>query len=121
MLTIRKEQMEALAPVMLKSFECRVYAHLLRVFERQCNELGEPVVRERIRQGITGAGEYGITLEYDVVRYIDLMFILSEDFDSNTELPWTARILKAKSMHGTDKMDRLYERLDKELDAVSGA
>jgi len=119
MFVIRREQTEAFRPAMMKSFECRVYAHLLRVFPEDCQVLGEEACRIRIRKGIQAAGEYGITIEYDVVRYIDLMFFMCEDFDKSPDVPWAARILGLKDLHPTEKVDRLYERLNQEMKAFS--
>ena len=104
---------------MLNSFECRVFAHLTRVFPLPCKDLGEEAVRKRVRAGIASAAGYGITSEYDVVRYVDLMFILAEDFDKAPNLSWAARILTAEQLHPKEKMDGLYERLSKELKAAS--
>jgi len=111
MLKIRKEQAESLSRKAQEGFECRVRAHLRRVFRRQCEQIGEPAVRESIRRGIKVAGTYGVKTEYDVVRFIDLEYILCEGFDINPEMPWTAGILNDEDLTPAQKLDRLYERV----------
>jgi hypothetical protein len=66
---------------------------------------------------VTAAGDYGVRKEYDVVRYIDLMFVLAEDFDKSRDWAWAGRILGDEALGPTTKMDRLYERAQKELSA----
>jgi hypothetical protein len=115
MLLIRKKHKDTFGKIAKDRFECRALAHCKRVFKPDCEKLGDPAVKERIRKGIDAAGGYGVRKEYDVVRYIDLMFILSEDYDTNRSFPWAARILTSEDLGGTTKMDRLCERTEKEL------
>jgi hypothetical protein len=114
---IRKEQDEALREEARHSYECRVFAHLQRVWPRKVEEVGEPASREWIRSGMAKAETYGVETEYDVCRYVDLMFALGPAFDTDPAYPWAARILRDEDLDGTTKMDRLYERTESELQA----
>lgn len=95
MLTLRKEQMEIFRRQELRRFEDEVYAHLLREHPRACAALGEGAVRRSIRRGIERAGAYGITREPDVGGYIDLMYRLGHDFDTDPARPWARAILES--------------------------
>ncbi|MCD6303567.1 MAG: hypothetical protein J7M21_01225 [Planctomycetes bacterium] len=112
---IRKEQMDAFSEPLMRSFECRLVRHVEKVFPDECGQLGDEAVRQRVRKGIRDARKYGVVIEYDVARYVDLMFILSEDFDDNDEFPWARRILNHPDLDGRAKMDRLYKRTEAEL------
>lgn len=116
---IRRQQKQALAQQAMRNFQQRMYAHVNKVFLEDCERMGEQAVRELISKGTARAAEYGIETEYDVARYIDLMFILCEDFNTNPRLPWAGRILNDENMKPTVKVDRLYERTDRELQRLS--
>lgn len=120
MLVIRKEQMDVLADQAMKTFVSRVFGHLSEVFPDECRELGDEAVFRRIRDGIERAAGYGIDIEYDVVRFIDLMFILRGDYDTSDRFPWANQILLAPDENPTGKMDRLCERAELELPAPAG-
>jgi len=117
---IRKEQMDLLADEAMKTFVSRVFDHLSEVFPDECRELGDEVVGRRITDGIERAAGYGIDIEYDMVRFIDLMFILCEDYDTSDRFPWTRQILAEPDENPTDRVDRLCERAEQELTSPAG-
>jgi len=115
MLLIRQAHKDKFGKIARRKFERRALDHCKRIFPAACEKLGEPALRERITRGVDAADACGVRKEYDVVRYIDLMFVLAEDFDKNPRYPWAARILGDKVLGPTTKMDRLYERAQREL------
>lgn len=115
---IRKSQMEALSRSVRKRFEDRVVAHLHECFPDDCLAMGEQAVREMVQAGIARAEGYGLSAEYDVVRYVDLMVVRGRDFDTSPRTPWAAPILRDPDLHPTTKMDRLYEQAEKAEDAA---
>src|ERR1700722_16378641 len=107
-MVIRKQQIETFSNVLLASFKQRMEAHLDRCFPNECRELGVDGVRRMIRYGIERAGKYGIALERDVCKYIDLMFAFGPNFDS--ELPWPSAILNDGAITDpTTRTERLFE------------
>jgi hypothetical protein len=63
-----------------------------------------------IQYGIKRAASYGIQLENDVRKYIEVMLLLGPDFDKDPKYPWATSILTDKNL--TDpkvKADRVYE------------
>jgi len=114
MLTIRPEQIEVFTGLMRKRFEDRMRARLGERFPEKCKALGEEAVRASIRDGIDRAAAYGVNIEADVARYIELMYRFSPDFDTGPALPWAAEILKNPRLGSHPKMDQLCARADQE-------
>jgi hypothetical protein len=68
-------------------------SHLRRFFPLQCATLDEGELRESIRSGTVRAARYGIRTRRDVCKFIDLMIMLGEDFDSVEPANWASKIL----------------------------
>jgi hypothetical protein len=108
MLIIRQEQMDMFILASAKSFEDWMVVHLKKFFPEECQTLGDQGVRDTIRCGIEKAEGYGITTEHDVCMYIDLMFALGQDFDTDPDLLWVQEILQDETLPDPgDRMDRL--------------
>jgi len=118
MLEIRREQMAAFAGAMRRRFERRVAAHLHDLFPHMCKEMGDEAVRLSIRSGVQRAARYGVATEYDVVRSIELTYLLSPDFD--VALPWAAAILNGRDTGSYTKTNELCRRAREEAKPASG-
>jgi len=93
----------------LEDFETRVYLHLTSEYaSARCTTENE--VRQLIRLGIQRANGYRITTEYDVARFIDLMYLLSPDFDSNPQSAWIRDVLSDPQIPDDKKMDLIYDK-----------
>lgn len=101
--------MTAFQAYMAGQFEHRAVGHIREVFPKDFAALGEPAVREWVRQGVEAAQRYGFEVEADVLRFIDLMFIFSRDFDRNPESSWAAPILRDEGREPKARMDALYD------------
>ena len=112
MLTIRKEQIEALSKYMEESFVNRMAAHLKEFWPERCQKIGEEAVRESIYNGIDFARKFGITMEYDVARCIDLMYEFGWPVDDKPPDLWAQEILNNTELDGSAKTDRLYEQAE---------
>jgi hypothetical protein len=118
MLIIREEQYKALSQYVVKTFETRVLAHLRQIWAEDCQKLGERTVRESIQKSLERCAGYGLRTEIDVVRFVDLTFVLCQDFDTNPRIAWAARILNDKELASGAKMDRLWEKAEQDLIAM---
>jgi hypothetical protein len=107
MLVIRRKQMQVFDDYMLKGFEDKMVEYLFTRFPEACASKGQASVREAILGGVERSRYHGITAEYDVARYIDLMFRLSDDFVADT--PWAAQILENPDLDSSSKMDQIWE------------
>lgn len=110
MIVIRREQMEALSKASQRDFESRMIKHLKEFFPEECRRAGDERVLAAIRQGIVRAATYGITMEADVARYIDLSVVLGLDFDSGRRWPWAKTILNKPDLTPATKLWALMDQ-----------
>lgn len=120
MLIIRSDQKRAFPRAVEENLECRLVAHAQRVFPEQCERMGEPAVRERVRAGMAAARRWGIEGQYDVSRYVDLLFLLGPDFGADDGCPWARPILADPSLAPAARLDKLYERAREAVAARRG-
>jgi len=115
MLVIRKKQQEAFTKAVARGLECSLLTHATRQFPIRVHRMGEPAARAMIRKAIAACGRFGIEDEYEISRYLDLMFLLGEDFETSAALPWAAALLGDEALSAKAKMDRLCERAGQHL------
>lgn len=112
MLVIRKEQIEAFARVGLKKFEAKMVKHFHEVFPEWSKATGDEQLAEFVRHGVARAGNYGLIIELDVVRYLHVMQALGRDFDSSERTAWARPLLERKDITPADKMDLLRDAVE---------
>lgn len=84
--------MHALAEETRAAFEHTVAAKLRQFWPDECRGLSDDALNARIRRGIDRALSYGIRSKPDVQRYLNLVFLLGDDFDA--DYPWAAAFLQ---------------------------
>ena len=108
MLRIRRAQMKALKRDSIRPFVERMVVHLGTFFPEESAAVGEERVRAVIRYGIDRAEHYGIVNNYDVCRYLNLMFTFGHDFDM--KCAWASGLLgMAGRMSAEELMEELYD------------
>lgn len=121
MLTIRTEQMDALAAAMRPSLIERLVNDVREHFARHCEILGDEQLRKTVALGVDSAAGYGLASEREVFLYLCLMFMLGSFFDTDPQLPWAARILAADNLpDGFAKVQALYKEAMGYLDRTIG-
>ena len=105
MLTIRFEQIDVLSEYSLAQFKSHMLDELRATYPAKTAELSRSGLLALVTRGIEGAEKYGIEDEADVRRYLHLLTRRGERFPSQDEE--VARILDARGMSGTDKMDQI--------------
>lgn len=121
MLKIQEEQYEELGKITLKSFEDSMVEHIKEIFPEQYEILGEPAIRCVIQYGVEQAENYEFITERDVCLYINTMFMLGGNFDTDLQLPWAADILKDETItDSVARVDALCEKTLEYLDRVAG-
>ena len=115
MLILRKAHLDAFEVHVVNLFTARVVAHVKAVWPAECAELGDPGVMGMVQAATKRAVALGLTSELDVVRYVDLGFILVKDFETNPLALWTRSILADRVLAPTAKLDRLYQRMEEEF------
>ena len=106
MLIIRDKQMRALGQAREKAFMKRAVRHLTDAFPKKCGDLGEPAVTRSALSGMNAAKRYGLELEVEILRYLNLTYIFGFDFDG---LPWASEILTDTELSGESKIEELME------------
>jgi hypothetical protein len=115
MFKLRKEHLAAFEAQVVSLFAARVVAHVKALWAAECAELTEPAVTEIVRGAIQRGAALGISSEFDIVRFVDLAFILAKDFDTNPLATWTRSILADKAAAPTARLDKLYQRMEEEF------
>jgi hypothetical protein len=115
MFKLRKEHLAAFEAHVVNLFISRVTAHVKTVWPDECAELGDPAVIEIVRNGIQRGATLGLSVELDLVRYVDLSFLLAKDFETNPLAMWTRSILADRLVAPRMKLDRLYQRMGEEF------
>jgi len=118
MLKLRKEHLDAFEAQVVSLFTTRVIAHLKAVWPAECADLGAPAVSETAKTAIQRAASIGLSNEFDIVRFVDLAFILARDFETNPLASWTRPILADRTLPPIAKVDRLYQRMEQEFAAI---
>jgi hypothetical protein len=112
---LRKEHLAAFEAQVVSLFSARVVAHVKAVWPAECAELGDAAVAEIVRGAIQRGGSLGLLTELEVVRFVDLAFILAKDFDTNPLAAWTRPILADKTAQPGVRLDKLYQRMEDEF------
>jgi hypothetical protein len=118
MLKLRKEHLDGFEAQVIGLFETRVIAHVKAVWPPECAELGDPAVAEIVKTAIKRAAALGLSFEFDIVRFVDLAFILAKDFETNPLIGWARTIISDRSLAPAAKVDRLYQRMEVEFDLI---
>ena len=92
-------------------FEDEMVAYLRKQYAPIVVRRDDKWLRELIRLGVENASGYGIVLERDVARYIDLMLALSPDFDVSNKYPWAKESLTARHAKPEKKLDDIYSTI----------
>jgi hypothetical protein len=87
-LELRKNQMDLMARCCQAKLEQRLVQHLRKAFPNETQEMSDPLLLERTRSSVEKARKYRVEMEHDVVRFVDLTFLLGPDFDSSRKAPW---------------------------------
>ncbi|WP_129579793.1 MULTISPECIES: hypothetical protein [Sorangium] len=118
---IHSDQLTVFQQDALRRFEMDMVEHLRQFSPIHSDLMGDRALRELIRFGADQANRYGFSKRGPVRLYIELIFILGVDFDTDPQLPWTKEILRDPNF--SDQMLRakqLYERALFYIERVTG-
>ena len=111
MLVIREAQIVALSRALRSRFEREALGHVKACFPEQCVELGEENAFHYVQQGLRRAKDYGFESQYDLLRFLNVMFTLGADFDQSELHAWMRPILMGRDMAPSTRMDSLLHEL----------
>ena len=106
--------MEAFSEYMVKNFENEMVDHVKKFAPQQADDLGDERLHEIVNEGIERAKKYKLTNRGPVRFYVELMFLLGNDFDTDPRYPWVSNILNDFKI--TDQMERANIIHEKYLD-----
>lgn len=83
---------------------------LYRLFFEKYEAVGDPNIRQMVRQGYQTAISYNLTGEPGMATYIFLMFMLGSGFDRDPQYPWAEAVLSDAALTDpTKKGESLYK------------
>lgn len=83
---------------------------LYRLFFEKYEAVGDPNIRQMVRQGYQAARNYNLTGEPGIATYICLIFMLGSGFDRDPQYPWAETVLNDAALTDpTKKGESLYK------------
>lgn len=113
MLIIRDAQMQVFAQVGLQQFTKRMVDRAQKLWPEVCQRIGEPATSEMVDSAVKRAFHYKLTTEYDVARYLDLVFAFENPEFDRTD--WASKILKQLSVNPRRRMNILWKKAKEQL------
>lgn len=117
---ILAEQMARFAEGGEQRFVKDAVEHVRRFFPEESAGQDDGAVHATVRDALLLARWYGIETQYDLLRFINHIYILGERFDVHPDFPWAGGILNQREIPARQRMDALSRRTRKELRRVSG-
>lgn len=107
MLTIRREQMDALGRDMLQRYKQQLAPLLLERHPGRFAGPGLPAAQSFVDKNLPLADKYGIESALDVALFLDFVLIYGSDFATKPEHAWATAILEDPESDGNLKAARL--------------
>lgn len=95
--------------------QANLHQKLKAEYPEDFDAMGEEEFTLLVDDGINKAKSYGINQEEDIELYLDIMFNLDYDFDTNVQYPWAKQILRNSNLTAEEKLRQLS---DLALDAL---
>lgn len=108
---IRKEQFDAFEEAMRRNFENEMIGHIKKFAPARASSIGDEGVRDVVVKGVDQAELYDFDRRGSVCLFIEMMFMLGSEFDTDPQYPWAAEILGDAQTEQMDRADRLYDKL----------
>ena len=110
MLTIRKVQIDVIQESARKRLTTRIATCLRMHWTADFEEYGTEYCVQLIERAIDRANGYCFFTDREIARFVNLVFFLGEDFESDPEFPWAASILGNSKLNNRHKLDLLLQR-----------
>ncbi len=109
MLTIRNDQIRALAGSVSDRLTSVAVNHIRLSLPDLYAEMGADQVRESVLLAYSKASTYEMAAWSDVLAYLNVMYILGFEFDEDPRYPWAAQILRSAELQPGDKSRLLLD------------
>lgn len=103
--------MAVLETRMAKRFRENVRKHLRSELAKETENVSDADLLRRIDEAIVRGRKYNVTAERDVMLFVDLTFILSQNFEEAPDMRWSKNILLNNELDGDVKLSLIYQQL----------
>jgi hypothetical protein len=116
MLTIRKEQMEALRRPRLERLYLDLIVHIRTSFAEQSAGMSDEELQQHIRKAVGRASQYQLRSERALYKFVSLSMLYGTDFDQAETTKWMRAILTDAEISSPNRrMDLLYDEVIRRL------
>ena len=112
MLTIRNDQIIELRKCKDDKFVQKVKNFLIFNYAVRTSALTEKEIEQSIRLGMKRAKAYNLLSEKSMLAFIELMYTLTDDFDTNVNTKWTKSILSEYGLSESQKLNLIISKLN---------
>lgn len=118
---IRKKQIRTFHKAAAAQFERTLVEHIQRHFPAQASFIGEAAITETVRLGIPKAEKLGYRTQREIALFVNLMFLLGTEFDSDIQLEAIAAALKGPvEAESLVRINTSYDLAMAYLDEIEG-
>jgi hypothetical protein len=103
LLNIRPEQAEAFRQKSLSEFTAAAIVHLRRDLPEQTAAFSDAQLENRVQGCIPRAKAYGLVTSREVMCFVDVTYLLGENFDSDPDHEWAKTVLTSDNLPSADK------------------
>jgi hypothetical protein len=120
-MVIREEQMRTLSKAAEQAFQLQLVREMHEFAPWHAKALGDDGLLRCVQFAVQRAKKYGFTNRGPIRLYLQIIFLLGAEFDSDALLPWVGKVLSDPSiLNQTDRATSLYEGLTEYLNNVAG-
>lgn len=104
MLVIRNHQMDTMKNHKRQLFHEKARYFLKQNYPEKSSEYNDQQFDAIIREGMQRSNQYNIKSEQCIIAFLEFMFALSFDFDTNKRTIWTREILSNNNLKESEKI-----------------
>ena len=112
MLVIRQQQLDVFADEMRQRFLSRLSDYLLQEYPDRAGVDSTGKWHRKLAKAVSEAEHFGIEIENDVARFVELKFMNDWDFPDNEAGIQVLDILRNEKLDGTSKIDAVVASLE---------
>ncbi len=121
MLTIKKGQEKKFNDQSFKKFEDDTVEHVKKYFPNHFIAMEDITIRDTIRYGYSRAKKYDFFTQRNVCLYLNNMFVLGSNFDTDPQYPWANFILNDKNIKNPqNRIDKLSKKAEEVFREIAG-
>jgi len=112
MVTIRNQQLKDLQDKKQEQFVNKAQLFIKTNYPLKVEFSSDQDIEQCIRSGMKRANRYNLLSEKAMIAFIELMYILTKDFDTNAKTVWTKKILSEDNLSESQKINIIINQLN---------